>query len=397
MRASKKVGSTPDTRRRRRAAPRRKRLTRPIAVETAAARERGSRGGQALAEFALILPVFMLLMLVAIDFGRSFFTYIDVNNAAREAANYAAGDPTDLAGILAAAQGQQNVQGQGGESPITTTSVNVSCADQSGVTIACATAGGGSGTGNTVTVDVTEQFTFVTPWVNSIFSGSPTMTASSTATVLVLAASAGSAPGECGTAPIAAFTYTVVGLTVQVSAAPSIPTTGECAISGYYWDMGDGKDPYPPITDINPDPYTYDLAGTYRITLSVANPYGEAISAQDVPVGVLPGPTPTPSPSPIPTPSPTPTVAPPVCNMAAGFTYQFTGTGNGTKKHQMTFYGSYTGKPAPTSWNWTFGDSTSGSGQTSARNYGSAGTYTVTLKISGSGCSSSVTQLVVVP
>jgi Flp pilus assembly protein TadG len=42
--------------------------------------------GQGLVEFALILPVMMLILLIAVDFGRLFFTYIQVNNAAREAA-----------------------------------------------------------------------------------------------------------------------------------------------------------------------------------------------------------------------------------------------------------------------------------------------------------------------
>ena len=46
--------------------------------------------GQALVEFALVLPVMLLLLLLAVDFGRLFFTYIAVNNAAREATSYAA-------------------------------------------------------------------------------------------------------------------------------------------------------------------------------------------------------------------------------------------------------------------------------------------------------------------
>src|SRR4051794_18751060 len=53
------------------------------------------RRGQSVVEFALILPAFLLLMLIAVDFGRIFFTSIQLNNAVREAANYGATKPTD--------------------------------------------------------------------------------------------------------------------------------------------------------------------------------------------------------------------------------------------------------------------------------------------------------------
>jgi hypothetical protein len=45
--------------------------------------------GQALVEFAIILPVLALLMMLALDFGRVFFGWVALNNAARIAANYA--------------------------------------------------------------------------------------------------------------------------------------------------------------------------------------------------------------------------------------------------------------------------------------------------------------------
>ena len=41
--------------------------------------------GQALVETALILPLIVLLLLLAIDLGRVFFTSIDLRNAAHEA------------------------------------------------------------------------------------------------------------------------------------------------------------------------------------------------------------------------------------------------------------------------------------------------------------------------
>ena len=50
--------------------------------------------GQSLVEFALVLPMILLLMLIAIDFGRVFLGWVGLNNAARVAANYAAMHPS---------------------------------------------------------------------------------------------------------------------------------------------------------------------------------------------------------------------------------------------------------------------------------------------------------------
>ena len=40
--------------------------------------------GQAVVEFALVLPLFLLLILAAIEFGRAYFTLHVLNNAARD-------------------------------------------------------------------------------------------------------------------------------------------------------------------------------------------------------------------------------------------------------------------------------------------------------------------------
>lgn len=49
--------------------------------------------GQALVEFALILPILVLFLLMAIDLGRVFFGWVAVNNASRIGANEAAKNP----------------------------------------------------------------------------------------------------------------------------------------------------------------------------------------------------------------------------------------------------------------------------------------------------------------
>ncbi len=54
-----------------------------------------SRRGQALVELALLLPVLILLAMGTLDVGRVFQGYLDLANATREGAAYAALNPTD--------------------------------------------------------------------------------------------------------------------------------------------------------------------------------------------------------------------------------------------------------------------------------------------------------------
>ena len=61
-------------------------------TDSAAAARRPQRG-QSLTELALILPLILLLTVAALDFGRIYLGYINVQNMARIAANYAANNP----------------------------------------------------------------------------------------------------------------------------------------------------------------------------------------------------------------------------------------------------------------------------------------------------------------
>ena len=61
--------------------------------------------GQSLTEFALILPVLLLLVMAILDFGRAVYAYSVVANAAREGARFGSVSPDDSAGIVDAATG----------------------------------------------------------------------------------------------------------------------------------------------------------------------------------------------------------------------------------------------------------------------------------------------------
>ena len=75
---------------------------------------------QGMVEFALVLPLLLLVMFAVIEFGRLLFTYSAVFSASREAARYgaAAGSPgnyipyyRDCAGMEAAARRISNLAG----------------------------------------------------------------------------------------------------------------------------------------------------------------------------------------------------------------------------------------------------------------------------------------------
>lgn len=59
-------------------------------------------GGQALVEFALVLPLFMLILMGIIDFGWFFYNYIGVENSARNAARIACVEYQNTNAIYAA-------------------------------------------------------------------------------------------------------------------------------------------------------------------------------------------------------------------------------------------------------------------------------------------------------
>ena len=153
---------------------------------------RDSARGQALVEFALVAPVMLVIMLLAVDFGRLFFTYVAVNNAAREGAFYAATHASDWdynqttfeSNVARAAANEANVQGQGGEGALSVTAPT--CFEPtSGTTMACNTAANfAAGSGNRVSVSASRPFTFLTPLIGDVVGGQLTLSASATAPVL---------------------------------------------------------------------------------------------------------------------------------------------------------------------------------------------------------------------
>ncbi len=242
-------------------------------------RPRWLRGrGQSLVEFALVLPVFMLLLLIAVDFGRIFFTNVQLNNAVREAANYGATNPLDTAGMLARANSERNSQSQGGQQDVLTYPANLSteCAAPDGTTIACAASPGGTGAGNTLTVTLTVPFHFFTPFIEGFFNNDLHISTASTVAVLNSAADPGGTnPSGCNGPTVGDIHRSIDRLhddarsqrarcrTPVCAQSPATTTTSAMARRG--------------VGGTVPTNHTRMRAGdTYTVTLEVTNQGGSA-------------------------------------------------------------------------------------------------------------------------
>lgn len=62
-------------------------------------RSRKHRSGQGLVEFTLMAPIFLLMLLGVVDFGRVGFYFVDSSSLARSGARYAAVYGTDGTGL----------------------------------------------------------------------------------------------------------------------------------------------------------------------------------------------------------------------------------------------------------------------------------------------------------
>jgi Flp pilus assembly protein TadG len=133
-----------------------KRITRRKAKE---------EGGQSLVEFALVLPIFLLVLFAIVDFGMGFHAWITVTNSAREGARLGSvrAPATDI---------EQRVRD------------TADSLDQANLSVAVTNAEGDPG--ESVVVDVSYVYPLITPMgdIMSMISGgsiSDTLTLSSTA------------------------------------------------------------------------------------------------------------------------------------------------------------------------------------------------------------------------
>lgn len=133
-----------------------------------AAKTRRSRG-QGLVEFALIVPIVLLLLLVAIDFGRAYVGWITLNNMARVGANYAAQHPDAWATNNTAQLATYNAQIDANKS-------GINCTEKPRQPPVFGTP---RTAGSTATVKIECTFSPATPLISVAFPGGLSLAASS--------------------------------------------------------------------------------------------------------------------------------------------------------------------------------------------------------------------------
>jgi Flp pilus assembly protein TadG len=85
--------------------------------------------GQDLAEFAIILPLLMLIVFGVLDLGRAFFSAITIANAAREGARKAVLSFDNINNIYDHSASVVAVQQEAANSGVTLNSINIYCID----------------------------------------------------------------------------------------------------------------------------------------------------------------------------------------------------------------------------------------------------------------------------
>ena len=135
-------------------------------IAESVARVRDSNRGTTMVEFALVLPMFVLLLFAVADFARLFYVEMTLQNAVREAGRYAITgnhqpDPNHHGQNLSRVQSIRYVAQQ-----------DAMGLDVSNLQIVSAVGGKGSagGPGDTVTISLTTNLHLVTPVIAQFFT-----------------------------------------------------------------------------------------------------------------------------------------------------------------------------------------------------------------------------------
>ena len=317
----------------------------------ASSTDRRRRRGQSLVEFAIVLPILLLLTLIALDFGRVYLGWINLQSMSRIAANLAANNPTAWQG-----GGDANVQAKY-QNQIRSDAAATNCQlPQSGgqptaPSPVFADMGGNGATsdiGDSATVSLSCTFNLITPGIKNIVGGSVVVSASSVFPVKSgMTDAMGSGPS--GTAPNAAFTGNgMLAPSTLTGVAPFTVTFRDTSggnPTSWLWTFPDDS-----TTSTLQDPldHTFASPGTYVVTMTATNAWGSDTESMGITV-----------------------VAP----TTVDFNYTLSSP-NAPSIATFTDNSS----PGATAYLWDFG---SGQGTSTQQNpthtYSTAGTYSVTL------------------
>jgi PKD repeat protein len=180
---------------------------------------------------------------------------------------------------------------------------------------------------------------------------------------------ASTTPTPVTTAPTADFTPSKTSGTAPLGVTFTPAATG--TFTGWSWDYnGDGTPDSSGTTTTNTVPTavtTYNNAGTYTVSLTLTGPNGNVTKTKP---GLITVTAPT-------------TSSAPTANFTANAT-------SGVAPLAVTFTNTSTGTIG--GYSWSFGDGTSSTAQSPAHSYSAAGTYTVSLTVTGSAGSNTATK-----
>ena len=327
-------------------------VSRPLSARR---RNRTHSRGQSLVEFALAFPIILFLTLITLDFGRIYLGWINLQNMARIAANYAANNPdanwSDPADTTVVTY-QNEIRADAAASNCTLPKVaGVQTAPTP--TFTDVDGDGSPGIGDTASVAMTCQFGVITPFISNVVGRSVPVSASSVFPVKAgMTATGSGGGGGGGSAPNAAFTG-------NGTVAPS-SVTGIAPFTVVFRDTSGGNPtswlwtfPDDGTTSTQQDPlgHTFQNAGTYVVTMTASNVNGSTTQSMGVTV-------------------------------VAASTVDFSATPatSGNAPLAVTFTSS--SSPGGTAYAWTFGTGEgTGSGATANHTYNTAGTFSVSLTV----------------
>jgi PKD repeat protein len=329
---------------------------------------RASSRGQSLVELALIAPVFLILLMTAIDLGRLMYSQITITNAAKEAALVASQGGTWQANAPCS---DTNTVMCGA---LTEAQDGFVIVEQTRVTLTPATCDPNepypAGGPPTVSVEVTSPFNLLTPIIGSIVGSSIELR--STATAECLAVPAVTFPSLPD--PVAAFTANPMSgsepLTVNFDASGS--SSPGATITGYSWSFGG--------SGVSPT-HTFTTAGTYTVVLTVTDSRGQTGSSNAT--ITVTGSTPTGTP-------------PPTCPT---IDFSWTDSSNGGNPHRMDLDATLT--PATSGYNYAWTGAFTGVGRVDRAsirvNFISGGSQSVSVTATLGSCTVTTTKSVPVP
>jgi len=209
-----------------------------------------------MVELALVLPVLLLLLMVAIDFGRIYLGWVNLQNMARIAANYAANNATALTAgnpaVLAAYQQRilDDARAINCDPPLV----------GGNPTFPAATFPGGTSIGGTAQVSLTCTFHVITPIISAILGSNVTVGAGA---VFPIKRGMTNATGGSSCA------FTALPVSGDVPLAVQFTDLSTVAATSWTWDFGDGG-----TANIQNPSHTYAAVGTYDVRLSISTSQG---------------------------------------------------------------------------------------------------------------------------